>query len=221
VHNIFAKIYGLIAEVFKTKAIGFDLPGILEQSEEEWVNYIRGSLSTTPTPPRQIPKRKEWQLRLDNNKFSHWQRQQHTSLLFFDGATTGNPGVAGAGGVIYDSDGQKTTDFSWGLGKITNNITEYLVVYMGLKLAHKLSIQTLNVIVDSEIAIKELRGLSTLAKHPLNDLSSGINSLKKKLTSLCFFQILRAQNTEADNLAKAAKGLEQSHLITNQVSSHV
>jgi hypothetical protein len=53
----------------------------------------------------------DWKLRLDNNKFSHWQRQQHTSLLFFDGAATGNPGVAGAGGVIYDSDGQKTVDF--------------------------------------------------------------------------------------------------------------
>jgi hypothetical protein len=30
------------------------------------------------------------------------------------------------GGVIYDSDGQKVVDFSWGLGKNTNNREETL-----------------------------------------------------------------------------------------------
>jgi ribonuclease HI len=220
VHNIFAKICGLVAEVFKTKAIGFDLPGVLEQSEEEWVNYIRGPPTTPLIPPRQKPKRKEWQLRLNNNDFSHWQRQQHTSLLFFDGATTGNPGVAGAGGVIYDSDGQKVADFSWGLGKTTNNRAETLAVYMGLKLAHERSIQTLTVIGDSEIVIKDLRGLSTSANHPPNGLCSRINTLKHHFTSLRFFHTLCAQNTEADNLAKAVKSLEQSHLVINQASSY-
>jgi ribonuclease HI len=113
--------------------------------------------------------------------------------------------VAGAGGVIYDSDGKKQSDFSWGLGKATNNRAETLAVYMGLKLAHERSIQTLIAIGDSEIVIKELRGMSTSSKHPPNGLSSGINSLKKKFTSLRFFHILRAQNTEADNLAKVKK----------------
>jgi hypothetical protein len=37
-------------------------------------------------------------------------------ILFFDGASSGNPGVAGEGGVIFDSDGKKLTKFSWGLG---------------------------------------------------------------------------------------------------------
>jgi ribonuclease HI len=124
------------------------------------------------------------------------------------------------GGVIYDSDGQKVADFSWGLGKTTNNRAETLAVYMGLKLAHERSIQTLTVIGDSEIVIKELRGLSTSTNHPPNGLSSRINTLKQQFTSLRFFHTLRAQNTEADNLAKETKALEQSHLIINQVSSH-
>jgi ribonuclease HI len=47
-----------------------------------------------------------------------------------------NYGLAGAGGVIYDSDGPKKFEFSWGLGKFTNNVAETLTVYMGLKLAH-------------------------------------------------------------------------------------
>jgi ribonuclease HI len=111
----------------------------------------------------QKTKRKEWQLHLNNNEFSQWQRQQHTFLLFFDGAATGNPGVAGAGGVIYDSDGQKVVDFSWGLGKNTNNRAETLAVYMGLKIAHARSIRSLVVLGDSEIVIKDLLGLSISA----------------------------------------------------------
>jgi ribonuclease HI len=106
-------------------------------------------------------------------------------------------------------------------GKSTNNRAEILAVYMGLKLAQERNIQTLTVIGDSEIVIKELRGLSISSKRPLKGISSGINSLKKNFISLRFFHILRAQNTKADNLAKAAKILEQSHLITNQTSSYV
>ena len=64
--------------------------------------------------------------------------------------------MAGAGGVIYDSDGQKVVGFSWGLGKTTNNRAETLAVYMELKLAQERSIQTLITIGDSEIVIKEL-----------------------------------------------------------------
>jgi len=45
-------------------------------------------------------------------------------------------GVAGAGGFIYDSDGQKVVDFSRGLGKNTNNRAKTLAVYMDLKISH-------------------------------------------------------------------------------------
>jgi ribonuclease HI len=49
------------------------------------------------------------------------------------------------GGVIYDFDGHKVVDFTWGLGKTTNNRVETLALYMGLKLTPKQSIQTLTV----------------------------------------------------------------------------
>jgi ribonuclease HI len=45
--------------------------------------------------------------------------------------------VAGAGGVIYDSEGKKIVEYSWGLGKATNNIEDILAVYMGLNLAQE------------------------------------------------------------------------------------
>jgi ribonuclease HI len=129
-------------------------------------------------------------------------------------------GVAGAGGVIYDSDGQKVVDFSWGLGKNTNNRAETLAVYMGLKIAHSRSIQTLVVLGDSEIVIRDLLGLSNTTTHSSSGLCSRINSLKQLFIKVHYFHILRSQNTEADRLAKAAKYLEQGHLVINQIPSH-
>ena len=53
-HSIFAKICGLVAEVFKFKVIGYDLAGTLEQSEEDWIKHILRPSSTPITfPPHQ------------------------------------------------------------------------------------------------------------------------------------------------------------------------
>jgi ribonuclease HI len=116
---------------------------------------------------------------------------------------------------------KKNSRIFLGSGKTTNNKAEILAVYMGLKLAQERNIQTLTVLGDSEIVIKELRGRSSSPKGPLKGICSAINSLKKNFISLSFFHILRNQNSEADNLAKAAKNLEQSHLLTNQTPSYV
>jgi ribonuclease HI len=115
--------------------------------------------------------------------------------------------VACAGGVIYNSEGKKLVDYSLGLGKTTNNKAEILASYMGLKLAQEWNIQTLTVLGDSEIIIKELRGISSLTKDPLKSICLVINSLKKN-SSLGFFHILRKKNSETDAMAKAAKNLE-------------
>jgi len=125
------------------------------------------------------------------------------------------------GVVIYDSKGKKIVDYSWGLGKTTNNKAEILAAYMGSKISQERNIQTLRVLGDSEIIIKELRGMSCLTKDPLKSICSAMNSLKKIFMTLGFFHILQKKNSEADTMAKAAKNLEQSHLLTNQILSYV
>jgi hypothetical protein len=96
-------------------------------------------------------------------------------------------GVAGAGGVIYDSDRQKVVDFSQGLGKNTNNREKTLAVYMGLKISYERSIRSLVVLGDSEIVIKDLLGLSTSSTHSSSGLCLRINTLKRQFINLCFF----------------------------------
>ena len=76
--------------------------------------------------------------------------------LFFDGASKGNPGMAGAGGVIFDPGGSKKEDFSWGLGRSTNNHAEWLALLKGLEIALTLGIRDLVVFRDSLLVISEV-----------------------------------------------------------------
>jgi ribonuclease HI len=68
--------------------------------------------------------------------------------------------VAGVVGVIYDLEENKIVEYSWGLGKETNNKVEILTVYMGLNLFRERNIQTLIVLGDFEIVIKEIIGIN-------------------------------------------------------------
>jgi ribonuclease HI len=65
-------------------------------------------------------------------------------------------GAAGVGGVVFDSDGNKNIEYSWGLDSATNNQVEILVVYMGLNLISADNLVRLITIGDSNLIIKGL-----------------------------------------------------------------
>ena len=56
--------------------------------------------------------------------FNRWWTKIDYQSLFFDGASKGNPGLAGAGGVIFYPGGNRPIDYVWGLGKKSNNYAE-------------------------------------------------------------------------------------------------
>jgi ribonuclease HI len=55
-------------------------------------------------------------------------------ILCFDGPLKGNPGVAGAGGVIFSLVGHIRTTFSWSLGITSNNQAEAYDLYKGVNI---------------------------------------------------------------------------------------
>ena len=74
-------------------------------------------------------------------------------ILQADGASKGNPGLAGSGGVIIDVTGRIILNFSWGMGNKTNNAAEFLAIWQGLTQASALSIKKLVIISDSRNTI--------------------------------------------------------------------
>ena len=62
-----------------------------------------------------------WQVRISKREFSEWWQMKNKVSIFFDGASKGNPGKAGAGGLIFYPSKRLETNFNWGVGHITNN----------------------------------------------------------------------------------------------------
>lgn len=70
-----------------------------------------------------------WKVRLNEEEFSAWLRNNNSNYLFFNGASKSNPGIAGVGGVIYNTNGDIRATYEWGLGPLSNNRAEALTLY--------------------------------------------------------------------------------------------
>eukprot|EP00253_Pinus_taeda_P013029 PITA_13029 len=79
--------------------------------------------------------------------------------LNFDGASKGNPGDAGFGGIFRDSNNQVRWIFAeWG-GEMTNNEAEFWALHQGLQIAVRNGYSNLEITGDSQIAIEMLKKL--------------------------------------------------------------
>ncbi|HEY4315714.1 MAG TPA: reverse transcriptase-like protein, partial [Actinomycetes bacterium] len=65
-----------------------------------------------------------------------------------DGGSRGNPGPAGYGAVVRDSDGEVLLERYGSLGVTTNNVAEYTGLIEGLKAALELSAARVDVRMD-------------------------------------------------------------------------
>ena len=90
-------------------------------------------------------------MRLLKKEFSEWWQRQNKVSVFFDGASKGNLGIAGAGGMIYYPRGMLETSLSWGLGQSTNNQEEILALLKEFQLAKEVEHKDLQIFDDSEI----------------------------------------------------------------------
>ena len=91
--------------------------------------------------------------------FKCWWKKLGYSSLFFDGASKGNPGMEGAGGVYFSLEGINLKEYAWGIDKKTNNGVEWLALIKGLELERKEGIEELAVFGDSCMVIVEARNL--------------------------------------------------------------
>ena len=73
--------------------------------------------------------------------------------LFFDGCSKGNPGIAGAGAVLYKNQIEINAQSSFVGEKETNNVAEYHGLIMGMEIATSQGIKNLHVKGDSLLII--------------------------------------------------------------------
>jgi len=124
--------------------------------------------------------------------------------LQFDGCSKGNPGLAGAGAVIYyNNDEIWSGDFFVG-ENATNNHAEYAGLILGLKKVIDLEIKTLSVEGDSLLVINHMNGIYKCNSPNLFELYDESKKLISEFDSIKFTHILRHFNKKADQLANDA-----------------
>lgn len=133
-------------------------------------------------------------------------------LLRFDGGSRGNPGVAGAGMVLYDDKGDEIwSGWKFHSEETTNNVAEYLGLLSGLKCAESFGVRQLIAEGDSELIVKQLNGDYKVKNEGLKKMYNACVEVAERFEYFEIRHIPRAENSRADWLANHAMDLKESH----------
>src|SRR5437870_5643401 len=128
----------------------------------------------------------------------------HYLIAHSDGGARGNPGPAGYGVVIHDEGGRKIAALSQYLGHQTNNFAEYQGLIAALEYAIDHGHKALKVVSDSELLVRQIKGIYKVKNQALKDLHARAKDVIAKLDWFQIEHALREHNHEADRLANEA-----------------
>ena len=125
-------------------------------------------------------------------------------IAHIDGGARGNPGPAGYGVIIEDQSGRKVAARSEYLGHQTNNFAEYQGLIAALEYAQAHGPKALKVISDSELLVRQVKGIYKVKNAVLKILHARAKELISQLDWFSIDHALREHNREADELANQA-----------------
>lgn len=124
-------------------------------------------------------------------------------ILYTDGASKGNPG-SGAYGYVIEENNKILETGCAPLGRVTNNVAEYIAVIKGLEKCVELKANEVELRSDSELVIKQLKGEYKVRSQNLLSLFEYVEKLCAKFSHVSFIHINREKNELADRLANKA-----------------
>jgi len=129
---------------------------------------------------------------------------EHYLIAHSDGGARGNPGPAGYGVVVQDESGRKVAALSEYLGHQTNNFAEYQGLIAALEYAIQHGPKALKLISDSELLVRQIKGIYKVKNATLQELHGRAKELIAQLDWFSIGHALREHNQEADRLANEA-----------------
>jgi ribonuclease HI len=124
--------------------------------------------------------------------------------LFTDGGARGNPGPAAAAYVLEADDGTVMDARGTTIGVATNNVAEYRALVDGLRRAVEIGVDELEVVSDSELVVRQMRGEYRVKNEALRALFLEATSLAGQLGRVCYTAVRREGNELADRLVNEA-----------------
>jgi len=129
--------------------------------------------------------------------------------LFTDGGARGNPGPAAYGFVIEGEDGAELMREAATIGHATSNVAEYRALIAGLERASELGVDEVDVVSDSELMVKQMRGEYKVKNPALRELSLRARDLAQRFARVDYSNVRREENELADRLVNEALDAER------------
>lgn len=130
--------------------------------------------------------------------------------LHTDGGARGNPGPAGIGVVLISNSGKVIGEIARGIGIATNNEAEYAALIAGLEMARDEGVKELDVFLDSQLVVSQVKGEWKIKKDHLRPLAVKARSLLDSFERASLSHVKRAENADADALAN--QGMDSAAL---------
>lgn len=121
-------------------------------------------------------------------------------VLNTDGGARGNPGPSACGAVIRNEAGEIIKEMGTYLGIATNNVAEYEGLILGLSACIEKNATHVQVKMDSELIVKQLRGEYKVKNETLISLYKKTKELESKIGNVEYTHVRREFNKDADKL---------------------
>ena len=125
-------------------------------------------------------------------------------IVNVDGGARGNPGPAAVGAVLRTPDGEIVAERGERIGEATNNVAEYRALLLGIELAREHGAGELEVIGDSELIVKQVRGVYKVKNADLKSLHAEAKAALAGFPRWSIRHVRREHNSHADELVNRA-----------------
>jgi ribonuclease HI len=121
-----------------------------------------------------------------------------------DGGARGNPGPAAIAAVVRDAEGGVLEERGVKIGTATNNVAEYRAVLLGIERAAALGAGELELIGDSELVVRQVKGEYKVKDATLRELHGEVGRALEQFEAWSIRHVRRERNAEADRLVNEA-----------------
>ncbi len=121
-----------------------------------------------------------------------------------DGGARGNPGPAAIAAVVQDTGGGVLEERGEAIGRATNNVAEYRALLLGIERAAALGASELELVGDSELVVKQVKGEYKVKDATMRELHSQVRAALKDFERWSIRHVRRERNAEADRLVNEA-----------------
>jgi ribonuclease HI len=125
-------------------------------------------------------------------------------VVHVDGGARGNPGPAAVAVVLAGPDGSVVEERAETIGKATNNVAEYRALLLGIERARALGATELELVGDSELIVRQVRGEYRVKDAALKELHAQVIATLKDFDRWTIRNVPREENARADSLVNEA-----------------